>query len=118
MTDSRLSSRLVARLRRIRPFHVLVTLLLCAGAWAMVFPFIWMVSSSLKPANEVFDADFSILPKTFAGWQNYFDVIFGQPYPRFILNSLIVCAGILIVQIVTAVPAASSPAAPSSTVSP
>lgn len=39
MTNSRLSSRLVARLRRIRPFHVLVTLLLCAGAWAMVFPF-------------------------------------------------------------------------------
>ncbi len=106
MTALSLPARLADRLRRVRPFHALVTLLLFAGAWAMVFPYIWMISSSLKPANEVFDADFSILPKTFAGWQNYSDVIFGQPYPRFILNSLIVCLGILIVQIVTAVPAA------------
>ncbi|MGD9862537.1 MAG: carbohydrate ABC transporter permease [Pseudodonghicola sp.] len=106
MTALSLPARLADRLRRVRPFHALVTLVLFAGAWAMVFPYIWMISSSLKPANEVFDADFSILPKTFAGWQNYYDVIFGQPYPRFILNSLIVCLGILIVQIITAVPAA------------
>ncbi|MDZ5696680.1 carbohydrate ABC transporter permease [Chelativorans sp. M5D2P16] len=80
--------------------------MLFAGAWVMVFPFVWLVSSSLKPTDEVFDADFSIIPKTFAGFRNYYVVLFEQPYLFFLMNSLIVCAGILIMQLLTAIPAA------------
>jgi multiple sugar transport system permease protein len=80
--------------------------LLFAGAWVMVFPFIWMISSSLKPTDEVYDSEFSIIPKTFKGFENYYGVLFDQPYLIFLMNSLIVCVGILIVQLVTAVPAA------------
>lgn len=101
-----LTAKLRQTLGQIRPAHVVVTLVLFIGAWLMIFPYIWMVSSSLKPAAEVYDADFSIIPKTFAGVKNYSDVLFGQPYPRFMLNSLIVCVGILAVQLLTAVPAA------------
>jgi len=90
----------------IRPVHAIGTALLFIGAWVMVFPYIWMISSSLKPTDEVYNADFTIIPKTYAGLKNYSDVLFDQPYPRFMLNSLIVCAGILIVQLITAVPAA------------
>lgn len=100
------AAKLIRALGQIRPARLLVTLVLFAGAWVMVFPYIWMVSSSLKPAAEVYDADFSIIPKTFAGFKNYADVLFDQPYPRFMLNSLIVCGGILAVQLLTAVPAA------------
>ena len=80
--------------------------MLLLGAWLMVFPFLWMLSSSLKPTSEVFDADFSLWPQTFAGGQNYYDVLVAQPYLRYLGNSLIVCIGILVVQLVTAVPAA------------
>ena len=100
------AARLRRSLSQIRPAHLLVTLVLLIGAWGMIFPYIWMVSSSLKRAAEVYDADFSIIPETFAGFQNYSDVLFGQPYPRFMLNSLIVCVVILVVQLLTAVPAA------------
>ncbi|MFV0474487.1 MAG: carbohydrate ABC transporter permease [Pikeienuella sp.] len=101
-----LPDRLFAAAARIRPAHAIGTALLFLGAWVMLFPYIWMISSSMKPADEVYDADFSIIPETFAGLQNYGDVLFGQPYPRFMLNSLIVCVGILLVQLLTAVPAA------------
>ncbi len=90
-----------------RSFWGLVgSLFLFIGAWVMVFPFVWMVSSSLKPTDEVYDADFSIIPRTFAGFENYYEVLFNQPYLTYLANSFIVCVGILIVQLITAVPAA------------
>lgn len=82
------------------------TLFLFLGAWVMVFPFIWMVSSSLKPTDEVYDASFSIIPRTFKGFENYYEVLFNQPYLIYLMNSFLVCGGILIVQLITAVPAA------------
>lgn len=93
----------------ILPINVRGTVKLAAlflGAWVMVFPFIWMISSSLKPTDEVYDSDFSIIPKTFKGFENYYGVLFDQPYLLFLMNSLIVCVGILVVQLLTAVPAA------------
>lgn len=87
-------------------WEAISTLLLFLGAWVMVFPFIWMISSSLKPTDEVYDSDFSIVPKTFKGFENYYGVLFDQPYLIFLMNSLIVCVGILIVQLLTAIPAA------------
>ncbi len=84
----------------------LTTVLLFLGAWVMVFPFIWMISSSLKPTDEVYDRDFSFIPKTFKGWENYYGVIFEQPYLIFLMNSMIVCVGILLIQLITAIPAA------------
>lgn len=86
--------------------RVVATVLLLLGAWVMVFPFIWMISSSLKPTDEVYDSDFSIIPKTFKGWENYYGVIFEQPYLIFLMNSMIVCVGILVIQLLTAIPAA------------
>lgn len=82
------------------------TILLFLGAWLVVFPFIWMLSASLKPADEVYDSDFRFWPETFMGDVNYWGVLFDQPYLMFIANSFIVCAGILIAQLVTAVPVA------------
>lgn len=94
------------RLRPVSIGRVITTVILFLGAWVMVFPFIWLVSSSLKPTDEVYDSDFSIIPKTFAGFENYYGVIFEQPYLIFLMNSMIVCLGILAIQLATAIPAA------------
>ncbi len=104
-----LSRSLALVWRRTRPRSIgsaIVTALLLLGGWIMVFPFVWMISSSLKPTDEVFDADFSIIPKTFVGFSNYYSVLFDQPYLMFLANSMIVCLGILVVQLLTAIPAA------------
>lgn len=76
------------------------------GAWIVVFPFVWMLSASIKPADEVYDSNFRFWPETFLGDINYYGVLFDQPYLTFLANSFIVCVGILIVQLVTSVPAA------------
>lgn len=44
-------------MNRNKVAYHLGTLALFLGGWIMIFPFIWMVSSSLKPTDEVFDAD-------------------------------------------------------------
>ncbi len=84
----------------------IATLLLFAGAWIMIFPFLWMVSSSVKPTDEIFDPEFSLIPITFVGFDNYFQVLFEQPYLLALFNSLVVCIGVLVVQLITAIPAA------------
>lgn len=47
------------------PFHqLLVYALLLAGAIIFTFPFIWMVSSSMKVDREMFTEDLKVLPNT------------------------------------------------------
>lgn len=101
-----LSASWFDRLRPKKVSRFVTAVLLFLGAWVMVFPFIWMISSSLKPTDEVYDSDFSIIPKTFKGWDNYYGVIVEQPYLVFLMNSMIVCVGILVIQLLTAIPAA------------
>ncbi len=62
-------------------------LLLLIGGISMVVPFIWMVSTSLKPASEIYQGNF--LPAA-ASLENYREVIFETPLPRWYLNSFIV----------------------------
>ncbi|MBZ6079045.1 carbohydrate ABC transporter permease [Microvirga puerhi] len=63
---------------------------LIAVSFAMLYPLLWMVSSSFKPDNEIFSS-WSLIPKAFSldaysrGW-NGLSVSFG----RFFLNSLLI----------------------------
>lgn len=109
MADTSAPTVAFSWLDRMRPKsagRMVTTVFLFLGAWVMFFPFIWMISSSLKPTDEVYDSDFSLIPKTFKGWENYYGVIFEQPYLIFLMNSMIVCIGILVIQLLTAIPAA------------
>ncbi len=59
---------------------------------AMIYPIIWMVSSSFKPNNMIF-SDTGLIPKSVtltnyvSGWKGYAGVTFG----RFFENSLVMC---------------------------
>ena len=80
---------------------------LIAGALFVLLPFVWMLITSIKSPAEIFAADFSLWPKHFNAIENYRAAIFGKaPLLRFALNGFIVCAGILIVQVLVAVPCA------------
>lgn len=79
---------------------------LLTTAFIMLAPIIWMVSISLKPANEIFQAGFSLLPKDWHAIENYTAVLSKSNMPRFLLNGAFVTASILVLQILIAAPAA------------
>jgi len=69
-------------------------------------PFIWMVSLSLKPPNEIFQAHFQLWPNTFYAVENYTKALTAAPLARFMLNGVIVCGVIVVAQILIAAPCA------------
>ncbi|MCG8355597.1 MAG: carbohydrate ABC transporter permease [Kiloniellales bacterium] len=72
----------------------------------VLLPFVWMVSLSLKSPGEIFQATFSVLPDQWHVIENYGTALTAQPLPRFMLNGVIVCAAILVLQILVCAPAA------------
>lgn len=81
-------------------------IVLAVGAAIMLLPFYWMALTSIRSTAEIFDISLWPIPREFSGWQNYSQAANAVPMARFMLNGVIVCAGILIVQVLTAVPAA------------
>ncbi|EON15509.1 MULTISPECIES: carbohydrate ABC transporter permease [Pandoraea] len=80
--------------------------LLMTLALLYLLPFVWMVSISLKPASEIFDAGLRLLPHDWAAWENYRAALTRVPLLRYLFNGVVVCLGILAAQIVLAFPAA------------
>ena len=62
-------------------------LLMTTLAIPFIFPFLWMVGSSLKSANEVFANPPTLLPKIFH-WENYARVFELQPFGEQYWNSV------------------------------
>ena len=85
---------------------LVVHAILIAGAVFILLPFVWMLITSIKSPSEIFAVDFSLWPKQFNGVENYSRALTKVPLLRFALNGFIVCAGILIVQVLVAVPCA------------
>lgn len=79
-------------------------LLLCA--FAMLFPFYWMLLTAFRPSQEVFSPTFHWLPQTFVGFDNFREAFNKAPLLRFMANGVVICAGILAVQLLTAIPCA------------
>jgi multiple sugar transport system permease protein len=94
-----------ARLRRIGSL-VIVHGVLLTGAFVMLLPLIFMLLTSIKPPSEIFEATFSLWPRKFHGVENFKAALATAPLLRFLLNGAIVCAGILIVQLLVAIPCA------------
>lgn len=66
--------------------------LLLAGGLAVVSPFLWMITTSLKPIKLTYAPPY-LLPTHFE-WRNYLVAWQAAPFARFYLNSLIMAVGI------------------------
>jgi multiple sugar transport system permease protein len=64
------------------------------------------VSLSLKPPEEIFQADFHLWPAAFHGVENYRVALTAAPMFRFLLNGLLVCAAIFALQLLVCIPCA------------
>ena len=54
-----------------------------------MMPFVWSISTSLKPMNELFAVHPKLIPDTIR-WENYRDVFDNIPFLRIYINSIIV----------------------------
>ena len=82
---------------RTRPWRrLIVHLMLVAGAFVAAMPFLWMITTSLKPAGALYQQPL-LFPVHFE-WSNYVEAWSPAPFPRFFLNSTIMAVGITLAQ--------------------
>jgi len=68
-------------------------LVLAAGALTTIVPFLWMISTSVKPEPEIFRFPPVWLPSEWM-WDNYTKAMAAAPFARYFLNTVIYAAGI------------------------
>jgi multiple sugar transport system permease protein len=78
---------------------------LCVGVLFFLFPFFWMVSTSLKAGDELFLYPPSLTPKKLL-FHNYLDIWSKAPFGTYFLNSIFVTTAITLGEIATSVLAA------------
>ncbi len=87
--------------------HTLTHLFIVALGLLMIYPVLWMIVSSFKPNNLIF-SDPGLIPKGvtienyISGWKGYAGTSFGT----FFANSLMMCAGAVIGNLITCTMAA------------
>ena len=80
-------------------FFIILTIIL------LIFPILWMFSTSFKLKGELFTPDLRIIPHN-PSLANYHYVIEEYPVSRWMLNSLIIAVGVTAGRIITSILAA------------
>jgi len=71
----------------------------------MLFPFIWMLSNSLKSVDQVYMFPPTLIPEVFH-WENYVEIWKLAPLARYLFNSLFTASITIILQLLLIIPAA------------
>ncbi|MGK7861464.1 carbohydrate ABC transporter permease [Falsiroseomonas sp. E2-1-a4] len=90
---------------RARSLEVVRWIVLGALGLLFLMPYIWMVSASLKPLDEIFRASLNLIPEGGGTLANYAKVLAEVPVGQYLWNGAVVCGGILFFQLLFAVPA-------------
>ncbi|HEY3266524.1 MAG TPA: carbohydrate ABC transporter permease [Armatimonadota bacterium] len=72
-------------------FYIILTI----GAASMIFPFLWMILTSVKPEAEIFAKTITfhnILPSHWL-WSNYVKAMQAAPFGRYFFNTVVVSVG-------------------------
>src|SRR3954469_24639945 len=80
--------------------RILRYLALVIAAVAVVFPFFWMVLSSLKQNNDVFSVPIQWVPKSFE-WHNYRDIWQKSDMTSWLANTMILSSAVTFLQVLT-----------------
>ncbi|WP_433516789.1 carbohydrate ABC transporter permease [Nonomuraea sp. CA-143628] len=82
--------------------RAIIYVLLGVGAIVMLYPLLWLLASSFKPADEIFSSA-ALLPRSWEfgnylhGWSTAAGATFGRP----LLNSIIVSGGAVVGNVIT-----------------
>lgn len=94
-------------MNRLSPWLRLLRLvILMAGAVVVLAPFLFMLSTSVKPQSEVFASSLRLLPEQWAAVANYGKAFTRIPMGRVLLNGVWVCLAVVVFQILFALPCA------------
>lgn len=88
--------------RLVRSVLIYVALI-AALVWA-IFPFYWMVVTSLRPSAEIFARPPALLPQSIT-FQHYLDLLIGASFWQFALNSLFLTIAVTGCAILVSLPA-------------
>lgn len=72
---------------------------LVVSALLWVYPFVWMVSASLKDSLEIFSAGLRLIPETFA-WANYSRAWQDASFGRYMINTVIVTVWTVVIVVI------------------
>lgn len=89
-----------AKERKSRRVNLICYALLVVLVAALMVPFAWMLSSSLKLNNQVFTVPIQWIPKDFV-WSNYVDIWDRIPMMGYIQNTLYLAVFITFLQVLT-----------------
>ncbi|QQE74306.1 carbohydrate ABC transporter permease [Brevibacillus composti] len=89
----------------IKAWKAVEWLLLAAVALAFVFPFLWMFLTAFKTMPEVYQFPPTWWPESWQ-FENFETAWRSGPFLTYVWNSFLVAAGILVLQLLTGVPAA------------
>jgi sn-glycerol 3-phosphate transport system permease protein len=89
-----------AKQRKGNAIALAATILLAASAFIWMTPFLWMLVASLRPDNAGADMA-SLWPSLQSGFGNFVEAWTSGDFPLWYLNTVILCGGILIVQLIT-----------------
>jgi|YelNatPaOPRAMG01_1025707.scaffolds.fasta_scaffold27355_4 ABC-type glycerol-3-phosphate transport system permease component len=100
ITESSLNKFLGRKSMRKLVGDILCYILLISIGIAMLLPFLWMISSSLKSRGDVFIFPPQWIPKPIR-WHNYVEAMTTVPFSRFIKNSIQITILVIIGQVVS-----------------
>jgi len=95
----------LTRVQQEKLFNSAMFFLLCLGALLFLFPFFWMLSTSLKGADEVILYPPNLIPHV-PRLQNYLEIWDKAPFGRYFFNSAVVTTAIMLGEVATSVLAA------------
>jgi multiple sugar transport system permease protein len=99
-SDRGLAERRSPRARKARTVNVIIYAVLVVLVAALLVPFLWMLSSSLKENNQVFTVPIQWIPEEFV-WSNYADIWTRIPMMGYLQNSLYLSVIITFLQVLT-----------------
>lgn len=97
--SAQLEAGALQRPRSFSPSSIALQAFLVIMGILFVLPFVWMLSTSLKPPRDIFQVTLNLIPSELR-WENYGLVLDRAPFVRFYLNSGLVALGRVLGQIV------------------
>ena len=101
-TERRGDVRAPGRLRHGRPLRpgrilTFVGLLVLSLVW--IYPFIWLLSASVKDSSEIFGSGLDLIPDEFV-WENYLRAWNEAGFASYFVNTVLITAGTVLVVVV------------------
>jgi len=86
------------KMKKNKVTYGVIVAALSVGIIVQIFPFIWLISSSLKGVTDIFELPPRLIPKTFH-FENYAQVFELLPLGRYFYNTMFIAALTIVLQI-------------------